>query len=128
MTRTQNKAPHLTKEIGKRFIQTLVENLGLSLTEASKVLGYKNATTLRAIKNETSLPSIEKLLMAASKLHDAYGLELDLHWVLTGRRQAFFEEPVTSKRISSFDNDIIILVKKLSPKKKKALISFLEVN
>jgi transcriptional regulator with XRE-family HTH domain len=130
MARSQRKNPEKNKKIGLRFIEAIEDELGWTLKHAASELGYANAATLYAIKRGTALPDPEKLALAAQKFRDKSGKRLDLHWVLTGARTAFFS-PSTSINSDEDDGenevDIINLLKGLTKKKKRALATLLKV-
>ena len=122
MSRGQSKNDQFRKKIGERFIKVIENNLQLTLKDASKILGYKNPTTLSAIKGGRAIPDPGKLVIAALKFKNADGNPLNLNWIFTGRGAPFFGERST---VDYQKDDIINFLQTLSPQKKEALMTLL---
>lgn len=64
---------------------TLLHQLDLTPSEASKALGYANASTILKVQRGETFVDVERLhLLANLKLPDGNGV--DLHWLITGRK------------------------------------------
>lgn len=124
MSRCQQKYSEFRRQVGGRIIQIVEEHLKISLSAAARTLGYKNATTLYAVKKGRVLPDPEKLVLATTKWRDSRGRRLDLHWLLTGEGEAF---PKSGSYKCVRDNDIINSFEKLSEAKRKALLTLIDV-
>jgi len=126
MARTQRPRNRQTQGIGTRLISTLVDDFGLTMTEAAKELGYANATTLHKIKRGLALPDPERLASFAQKQKLIVGSTMNLHWVLTGQGVSLIgrrrRSPAEDKHESAIDDDIINRLSGLEPQVKQALL------
>lgn len=110
---------NLRVETGKRLRNLFEVNLGLSLSEASRRLEYKNPSTLYAARDGETIPHPEKLLKMVDLFREITGEELDLHWLLTGKGDALYGNRLPEMFAS--DYDIIMKIVKLDPIRKSAL-------
>lgn len=126
MTR-QQRPDDVVTDIAERFFTAVDEHLGLTPSELSRRLGYSNPSTVRAIRNRTALPDFARLSEHKGALRNGKGQMLNLHWVITGDGSQLVR-PANSAKPSSEsgdDDDIIIAVRRLSPKKRAVLMRFL---
>ena len=105
--------------------------MGISVSEASRLLDYANPSTLSAVKNRRSLPDFARLSEYSDQLVNAKGYTLNMHWLLTAQGEPFVPaeptgEPPTNTRKHQADiNDILIIILGLSDPQREALLNFL---
>jgi hypothetical protein len=100
-----------------------MEELGLSLSSASRALNYKNSSTMHAVRSGKVLPDISRLTTLAEE-H-----AVNLHWLITGEGQRYITpEPSSNVATSKIDVDIINRALQLSEAKKRALLILLETQ
>lgn len=124
MARTQRPKNQFTTQIGTRLIDALLQNFGLSMTQAATALGYANATTLHKIRSGKALPDPSRLAKFAREQSLIPKQTLNLHWILTGQGNPLIDRkgPKTSgKKLSSIDIDIINSLSQLDPQIKQAV-------
>lgn len=126
MTR-QQRSNDVVSDIAGRFFSAVDEHLGVTPAELSRRLGYSNPSTVQAIKRRVALPDFARLSEHKGALRDGEGRMLNLHWVITGDGSPLFRPGVNAPVMDDggFYNDIIIKLKKLSPKKQIILMKFL---
>ncbi len=123
----QLRSESIVSKIAVRFISAVDEHLGLSTSELSRRLGYANPSTLSAIKNGQTLPDFARLAEYQAVLTDGGGRVLNFHWVITGEGAPLLSRRGRSTALddAQSNNDIIIRISKLNPKKRAALMKFL---
>ncbi len=121
MPRTQ-RSPTVSQAVAKRLV-AVMEELDLSLSDASRALNYKNSSTLHAVRAGRVLPDISRLTTLAEE-H-----AVNLHWLITGEGARFFTAslPVAAPQ-STIDVDLIKHILKLPEAKKRALLVLLEAH
>lgn len=125
MTR-QQRSSNVVGDIAERFFSAVDEHLGFTPAELSRRLGYSNPSTVQAIKRKAVLPDFARLSEHKSALRDGEGRVLNLHWVITGDGPPLMRSGMKSSgKIVSNEDDIIIKLKNLSPKKRGILMKFL---
>ncbi len=121
MSRTQ-RPPTVSRAVSKRLV-TVMKELDLSLSDASRVLNYKNSSTMHAVRAGKVLPDISRLTTLA-KEH-----AVNLHWLITGEGERFFTSASPSDISQSKINvDIINKALQLTEAKKRALLILLETR
>lgn len=127
MTR-QQRTNGVVTDIASRFFLAVSEHLEISSAELSRRLGYSNPSTVQAIKRRTVLPDIARLSEHKNALRNGRGQMLNFHWVITGDGSPLLR-PGTHARIipenTDQQDDIIISIKRLPPKKRAILLKFL---
>jgi hypothetical protein len=126
MPRTQRPVDELSIGIGRRIVDALKDDLGLSMKEAAQALGYANPSPLYSFRDGKALPDPARLAAFVKEQARATGRALNLHWVLTGDGAPFIGGGISpSTRKSALDVDIINLALRLNPQQKKALLVLL---
>lgn len=121
MPRTQ-RSPTVSRAVSKRLV-SVMEELNLSLSDASRALNYKNSSTMHAVRAGRVLPDISRLTTLAKK-HS-----VNLHWLITGEGERYFSaKRPTAASQSKVDVDIINKALQLSEAKKRALLVLLEAR
>lgn len=121
MPRTQ-RSPTVSRAVSKRLV-AVIEELELSLSAASRVLSYKNSSTMHAVRAGRVLPDISRLATLASE-H-----AVNLHWLITGEGERYFTAGLPSAALQSkIDVDIINKALQLPEAKKRALLVLLEAQ
>jgi hypothetical protein len=125
----QQRSEKAVAGIAERFVRAAQEHLGICPTELSRLLGYANPSTIHAVRKGVILPDFVRISEHLSKLRDARGRALNLHWVITGEGQPLTSQRSNSQRkpkaIDKTDDVIIMRVRRLSPGKKETLAKFL---
>jgi hypothetical protein len=110
----------VSRAVSKRLV-TVMEELDLSLSAASRALNYKNSSTMHAVRAGRVLPDISRLTTLARE-H-----AVNLHWLITGEGERYFSAgPPANASQSKIDVDIINKALELSEAKKRALLVLLE--
>lgn len=124
MSRTQRPV-EATQQISRRLVSLLTDGLDMSLSDASRAMGYATPATLQSVKSGRALPDAARLGAFATKLVQETGCEINLHWLLTGRDSPFLQEVRSGRMTSKLDIDIIDKALKLDTKAKQALLVLL---
>jgi transcriptional regulator with XRE-family HTH domain len=118
MARRQRPAK-VSQSISHRLIAVL-EELGLSMSAASRAMNYQTSATLHAIRAGKTLPDVARL----SELAAQYSV--NLHWLITGEGDRFvIPENLKNQAKSKMDVDIINNTLRLSDASKQALLVLL---
>lgn len=131
MSRNQRNNKSIKDAIAERFVDAIENGMGISVSEASRLLNYANPSTLSAVKNRRTLPDFTRLSEHSDRLVNARGYTLNMHWLLTAQGDPFV--PVESQERSPVDvrkrrasiNDIMIIILSLDDAQREALLSFL---
>ncbi|MBI5007874.1 MAG: hypothetical protein HZB95_12225 [Nitrosomonadales bacterium] len=125
----QQRSEQAVANIAERFVRAAQEYLGISPAELSKLLGYANPSTIQAVRKGATLPDFVRISEHISKLRDAHGRALNLHWVITGEGQPLANQVASSrgkrKIIDKSDDVIIMRIRRMSAGKKASLAKFL---
>lgn len=125
----QQRSEQSVAIIAERFVTAAQEHLGVGTAELSRLLGYANPSTIQAVRKGVSLPDFVRISEHISKLRDAQGRALNLHWIITGEGLPVVCEKISTRikgeGIDKMDNDIIMQVRRMSPEKKASLARFL---
>jgi len=124
MSRTQRPA-EAAQQISKRLVTLLTDDLNMTLSDASRAMGYATPATLQSVKQGKTLPDAARLGAFATKFALETGHEVNLHWLLTGRDGPFLQEARTRRAGSKLDIDIIDKAMKLDVTAKRALLVLL---
>lgn len=131
MSRHQRNNKSIKDAIAKRFVDAIEKGMGISVSEASRLLNYANPSTLSAVKNQRSLPDFARLSEFHDQLVNARGHTLNMHWLLTAEGDPFVppgpqESSSTSQRRRQSEiDDILILILSLDDSQRSALLEFL---
>ncbi len=125
MSRTQRPA-EAARQISKRLVSLLTDDLNMTLSDASRAMGYATPATLQSVKKGKTLPDAARLGAFATKFAQETGREVNLHWLLTGRDGPFLQEMRSSS--SRLDIDIIDKALKLDVTAKRALLVLLSAR
>lgn len=125
MARTQ-RSNSKAREISKRFLEVLQVELGLSLSDAARMMGYKGQATLQSIRAGKALPDAVRLSNFVKQFASQNGKTINLHWMLTGFGPKFLDaSQALNKDCSAIDSDIINTSMQLSNHAKGALLTLL---
>ena len=97
----------------------------MTLSDASRAMGYATPATLQSVKKGKTLPDAARLGAFATKFAQETGREINLHWLLTGRDAPFLQAMRSSRVASKLDVDIIDKAMDLDPTAKRALLVLL---
>lgn len=98
----------------------VLDELGLTMSAASRAMNYQTSATLHAIKAGRTLPDVARL----SELSRQYSI--NLHWLITGDGDRFvLSEEAGGRKKSKIDIDIINNTMKLNDASKQALLVLL---
>ena len=124
MSRTQRPV-EAAQQISSRLLSLLTDDLNMTLSDASRAMGYATPATLPSVKKGRTLPDAARLGAFATKFAQETGREINLHWLLTGRDGPFLGEPRPRRTASKLDIDIINTAMKLDVAAKRALLVLL---
>lgn len=124
MPRTQRPVG-ATREISRRFIALLTEELGMTISEASRRMDYATPSMLQSVKAGRTLPDAARLSAFALQYAEESGREINLHWLLTGRGDRFLATTLVAQGGSRLDVDIINTTLQLGSPAKRALLVLL---
>ena len=124
MSRTQRPA-EAAHQISKRLVSLLTDDLNMTLSDASRAMGYATPATLQSVKRGKTLPDAARLGAFVTKFAQETGREVNLHWLLTGRDEPFLQETRPRRSASKLDVDIIDKAMKLDVSAKRALLVLL---
>ena len=124
MSRTQRPV-EAAKQISKRLVSLLTDDLNMTLSDASRAMGYATPATLQSVKNGKTLPDAARLGAFATRYAKETGCEVNLHWLLTGRHSPFLPDTAPRSPISKLDVDIINKAMMLDVPAKRALLVLL---
>jgi len=124
MSRTQRPAD-AAQQISRRLLSLLTDDLNMTLSDASRAMGYATPATLQSVKKGKTLPDAARLSAFATKFAQETGCEVNLHWLLTGRDGPFLEDQRPRRTASKLDIDIIDRAMKLDVAAKRALLVLL---
>jgi hypothetical protein len=127
MSRTQRPV-EAAQQISKRLVSLLTDDLNMTLSDASRAMGYATPATLQSVKNGKTLPDAARLAAFATKLARETGCEVNLHWLLTGRDGPFLQAMRPRPGASKLDVDIIDKAMKLDAAAKRALLVLLSAR
>lgn len=105
--------------------------LGLNSRELSRILGYSDPSTMRAVWNATSIPSVDKLVML-SNLKCIENMRLNLDWLFTGDGEPIVECKAPKQDVSAtvakqdLEKRVIRLLKKMTPVKQRSLLQIIQ--
>jgi hypothetical protein len=124
MSRTQRPA-EAAQQISSRLLSLLTDDLNMTLSDASRAMGYATPATLHSVKQGKTLPDAARLAAFAIRFAQETGCEVNLHWLLTGRDGPFLDELRSKRTVSKLDIDIIDRAMKLDVAAKRALLVLL---
>lgn len=132
MSRRQRNNKSVKNAIAERFVDAIENGMGISVSEASRLLEYANPSTLSAVKNRRTLPYFTRLSEHSDRLVNALGRPLNMHWLLTAQGEPFVpaepqKEPQTNTPGERTEiDDILITILSLDSVQRKALLNFLQ--
>ena len=127
MSRTQRPV-EAAQQISRRLLSLLTGDLNMTLSDASRAMGYATPATLQSVKKGKSLPDAARLGEFATRFASETGREVNLHWLLTGRDGPFLQEMPPRLAASKLDIDIINRAMKLDIAAKRALLVLLSAR
>lgn len=127
MARTQRSNTE-AREISKRLLGVLQHELGLTLSEAARMMGYNGQATLQSIRAGKALPDAVRLSNFVNKYAAQNGKTINLHWMLTGSGPTFLDGMHEASRAdhTTLDSDIINKSMRLSRDAKSALLTLMK--
>lgn len=131
MSRTQRNNKSVKDAIAERFVDAIENGMGISISEASRLLNYANPSTLGAVKKQRTLPDFTRLSEHSDQLVNARGLTLNMHWLLTAQGDPFVPvehqetPPADARRRWAQIDDIMSILLSLNEAQREALLNFL---
>jgi hypothetical protein len=125
----QTRPSKSVKQIADRFLFVSEIHLGIKSSDLWRRLGYANPTTIQAIQKGLTLPDFVRVVECAPMLTDSTGRSINLHWVLTGQGDPMIstnQDSHQERATLTVPDDIIVILKRIKPEKRKALSRFLQ--